>query len=34
MAYLGFDVDAAREQRILDLRSNAAGFAAAVVRKS
>jgi hypothetical protein len=34
MAYLGFDVDAAREQRILALRSNAAGFAAAVVRKS
>ena len=34
MAYLGFDVDAAREERIATLRASAAGFAAVVLRGS
>ena len=34
MAYLGFDVDAAREERIATLRTRAAGFAAVVLHGS
>lgn len=31
LAYIGFDVDAAREKRIIDLRKRAVGFARAVL---
>ena len=32
MAYIGFDVDAARERRIVELRVRSAGFAADILR--